>query len=227
MPIDYSAVTKHLAEIDSASIGMNGSFNPAIFQPHWLAAQKLIRPEEAKTAKITTIQPELADFSTEWFQLQVLQNRFLLLSADPRQFSPLRDLAAAIFSLLPHTPITKLGMHRLLHFQMRNKDQWHKLGHILAPKEPWSGILDRPGLLNVSIQGYSSEVPAGTAIIKLQPSTRVEFGVYIEMSEEFGPPSEGEAEEIPWINRHLQAEWDITMKFFEDSASRLLELVEG
>lgn len=63
-------------EIDAASVVMVGSFNPAIFQPLWLGAQKLIRSDEAENAKITTIQAELADFRTEWFQMQVLQNRF-------------------------------------------------------------------------------------------------------------------------------------------------------
>jgi hypothetical protein len=54
----------HVPEIDAASVVMVGSFNPTIFQPLWLGAQKLIRAEEAETAKITTIQAELTDFST-------------------------------------------------------------------------------------------------------------------------------------------------------------------
>src|SRR5580700_8662375 len=96
-------------EIDAASVVMIGSFNPAIFQPRWLGTQGLIRPEEAESAKITTIQAVVADFSTEWFQLQALQNRFQLVSEDPRQYAPLRDLAGAIFAVLPHTPVTMLG----------------------------------------------------------------------------------------------------------------------
>src|ERR1700733_14471106 len=63
-------------EAEGASIIMIGSFNPAIFQPRWLEMQRLIRTEEAENAKITTIQAQVADFSTEWFQLQVLQQRF-------------------------------------------------------------------------------------------------------------------------------------------------------
>jgi hypothetical protein len=73
-------------EFERASVVMIGSFNPAIFQPLWLGAQKLIRPEEAQDAKITIVQAEVADFSTEWFQLQVLQNRFQLATTEPRHY---------------------------------------------------------------------------------------------------------------------------------------------
>src|SRR5580700_4118396 len=72
-------------EAEGASIVMIGSFNPAIFQPRWLGAQQLIRAEEAEDAKITIIQAQVADFSTEWFQLQVLQQRFTVFTTDPRQ----------------------------------------------------------------------------------------------------------------------------------------------
>src|SRR5947209_5297307 len=99
-------------ENEGASIVMIGAFNPAIFQPRWLSTQQLIRPEEGEDAKITIIQAEVADFSTEWFRLVVLQQRLQLLSTDPRQYSPLRDLAAGMFIILPHTPISSLGMNR-------------------------------------------------------------------------------------------------------------------
>src|SRR5829696_7901521 len=118
-------------EFEAVSIVMIGSFNPAIFQPRWLATQQLIRTEEAEKAKITIVQSELVDFSTEWFQLQVLQNRFQLASADPRQYGPLRDLAAAIFTVLPHTPISALGLNRQFHFKMPSRDAWHVVGDLL------------------------------------------------------------------------------------------------
>src|SRR5437867_10843081 len=119
-----------VSEIEGVSIVMLGSFNPAIFQPHWLGAQHLIRPEEAENAKIRAIQAEVADFSTEWFELQVLQNRFQILSKDPRQYGPLRDLAAAIFALLSHTPVRALGMNRSFHFKMPSLEAWHGIGHL-------------------------------------------------------------------------------------------------
>ena len=60
-------------EISGVLIVAVGSFNPAIFQPLWFGSLGLIRPEEAKGAQITFIQPQITDFKTEWFHLQVLQ----------------------------------------------------------------------------------------------------------------------------------------------------------
>ena len=95
------------SEAEGASIVMIGSFNPAIFQPRWLELQHLIRTDEADNAKITTIQAQVADFSTEWFQLQVLQQRFMMITKDPRQYGPLRDLVMGMFAILAHTEIAR------------------------------------------------------------------------------------------------------------------------
>src|SRR5260370_9089105 len=138
------------------SIVMLGSFNPAIFQPRWLGAQQLIRPEEAEDAKIKIIQEDVADFSTAWFHLQVLQNRLQLISTDPRHYDPLRDLAMAVFAILHHTPVRALGINRDFHFAMPSLDEWHGIGNTLAPKELWSAFLKNPGLRSMLIQGYRS-----------------------------------------------------------------------
>ena len=142
-------------ETEGASIVMIGSFNPAIFQPQWLGAQQLIRAEEADNAKITTIQPQVADFSTEWFQLQVLQQRFMMITTDPRQYGPLRDLVMGMFAILAHTPVSRLGINRHFHFATPSIEVWHGIGHRLAPKAPWHEIMKVPGL-RFSAHGGSS-----------------------------------------------------------------------
>ena len=186
-------------EVESAAIVMIGSFNPAIFQPRWLGTQQLIRPEEAEKAKITIIHAEVADFSTEWFQLQVLQNRFQLASTDPRQYSPLRDLAAAIFAILPHTPVTALGLNRQFHFKMPSRDAWHAIGHLLAPKEPWHRIMDTPGLRALMMEGRRKDAKGGTLHVKVEPSVSVEYGLYIDINEEFKASGDSESDGAQWV----------------------------
>jgi hypothetical protein len=175
-------------ELEAASIVMLGSFNPAIFQPRWLAVQKLIRPEEGENAKITTVQAELADFSTEWFQLQVLQHRFQITSQDPRQYAPLRDLAGGIFAILPHTPITALGLNRSFHFKMPSVESWHGIGNLLAPKDPWSPIMEAPGLRSLNMEGRRKQADGGILHVKVEPSVRVEHGLFVDINEELGLP---------------------------------------
>ena len=190
-------------DIEGASIVMLGSFNPTIFQPRWLGTQQLIRPEEAENAKITIIQAEVADFSTEWFQLQVLQGRMSLSTADPRQYAPLRDLATAIFTILPHTPVTAVGLNRLFHFRMTSTEAWHGFGHLLAPKESWNAIMEAPGLRSMIMEGRRKETGGGVLHIKVEPSTKVEHGIYLEINEEFKAPGECESDGAQWVPSRL------------------------
>jgi hypothetical protein len=73
----------HQLELEGASIVVLGSFNPRIFQPLWLSANNLIRPEEADAAKIEIIHREISIFSTEWFNLQVTDGSFSVECKDP------------------------------------------------------------------------------------------------------------------------------------------------
>jgi hypothetical protein len=215
---------KKPAEDEGASIVLLGSFNPAIFQPRWLGAQGLIRPEEAENAKITLIQAEVADFSTEWFQLQVLQNRFQIVCSDPRQYAPLRDLCASVFDILPHTPVTALGLTRLFHFRMPSVDSWHAIGHLLAPKETWDPILKAPGLLSMRIEGRRKDSHGGVLRIKVEPSVKVQFGVFIEVNEEFKAP-DGNSDGAQWVPTPLSENWDDLLSYSETVADHLLSLV--
>jgi len=211
-------------EIDSAAIVMLGSFNPAIFQPRWLGVQKLIRAEEAENAKITVIQSELADFSTEWFQLQVLQGRFMVTCNDPRQYAPLRDLAGGIFTLLPHTPVTRVGLNRSFHFATPSIESWHRIGHRLAPKEPWNSLMESPGLRSMLIQGSQKEFADGVLHIKVEPSLKIGQGLFVEVNEEFQSAAKAETEGAYWVPDLLTARWDAILKFAEVAANHLLEL---
>ena len=39
-------------QFEGVTIVLLGQFNPAIFQPAWLAAENLVRPQEAESAEI-------------------------------------------------------------------------------------------------------------------------------------------------------------------------------
>lgn len=222
-------------ENEGASIVMIGSFNPSIFQPRWLGAQQLIRPEEAENAKITTIQAEVADFSTEWFQLQVLQTRLAILSPDPRQYGPLRDLVAGMFAILPHTPITAVGFNRTFHFKIPSVEAWHEIGHTLAPKGPWGTIMKEPGLRSMLMEGRRERGMRSIVRIKVEPSIMVSPGLFVDFNEEFKPPSDGQSEATvgigtiegaQWVPDCLAEHWEATMRFAETAADQLADLVK-
>ena len=165
----------------------------------------------------------MADFSTEWFQIQVLQNRLSLSSADPGQYGPLRDLGVAMFALLPHTPITVLGLNRYFHFKMPSAEAWHGLGHRLAPKDPWNAIMEQPGLRSMLMQGRRKEASGGTSYIKIEPSIKFEHGLFVEVSEEFKPHSDVPPDGAQWATDCLSGALGLIMSYAEVAADHLLK----
>jgi len=89
---------------DLVSIVLVGNFNPAIFQPTWLASKGLIRESEATSASIEVIHPEIAQFRAGWLHLAVTTTKFVASTSDPAHRAPLRDLVMGIFELLDQTP---------------------------------------------------------------------------------------------------------------------------
>ncbi len=132
-----------------------------------------------------SVSPEVTVVQSEWFNLQVTTDRFSLESRDPRKFLPLRDLAAATFGILEHTPIRAFGFNSHQSFQLESTEAWHKFGHHFAPKKSWSSILDQPGLLNLTIQGMRSGCSAERIQITIQPVASIENGLAISLNEHY------------------------------------------
>lgn len=177
-------------EIESASIVLVGSFNPAILHPKWLAHQSLIRPEEAEQAKVEVVSHRLTVIRLSWFELQVLEDRFSATATDPAHFQTLQECVLGIFSLLEFTPINAMGLNRQMHFRMRKPESWASLENALAPKKPWAGILPgrrdgAPTLQTLSLNGNRDGSSAQSLIVKIEPSFRVQSGVYMTTNEHF------------------------------------------
>jgi hypothetical protein len=175
-------------EIDSASIVIVGSFNPAIFHPIWFKANGLIKPEEADKAKLEVTTPLISIFGVEWFKLQVETQKFVIQTEMETHFELLSDLVMGTFSLLEHTPVSAIGLNRSMHFKMDSEQSWHAFGDRVAPKDVWQGVLEEPGLLSLVIQGpkqkpnQKSEKHVG---VRIESSTRIIPGVYIDVNNHF------------------------------------------
>ena len=63
-------------KIQGTDIVLIGNFNPAIFHPSWFAAHNLLRAEEADTATINIVHPDVASFKTEWLGVNIVKDRF-------------------------------------------------------------------------------------------------------------------------------------------------------
>lgn len=180
-----------IPQVNGASIVLAGSFNPTIFQPQWFARQNLLPQAEADAAKILVLVPQICDFETERFRVQVTTERFAAFSKPDANPVPLRDLVLGTFFILEHTPVTAIGLNRHMHFELGTVEQWHALGDRLVPKEPWRDILKtgRPGMRTLVIEGMmdGSEDPAGPKLtVKVEPSVQVKYGAFFETARRTG-----------------------------------------
>lgn len=228
------------AEILTSAIVAIGDFNPAIFSPDWLQRNALIGEDDANSArdahnaKSLLLSHQVSAFETKWFSLQVLENRFSLTSKDA--LSPaFRDLAVGIFQLLPHTPITAVGLNFLAHFKLENEDAYHRVGDALAPKEVWQRLYpeEMPGLANLTVKIQRGTRGEGLKTkdekrISVQPSGLIRYGAFLSYNDHHDLSSEDQ-ENLPAeraaavIDNEWEPAWRDAIRVFDVLLSTALQ----
>jgi hypothetical protein len=211
-------------ELKESNIVLLGDFNPKIFQPAWFAAEGLIARSEADKADIKIIHADLVGFSLEWLQFEVTRERLVAGTTQDAFDVVVRDLVRGTFNLLRHTPIRQMGINRIMHFRVESEDVWHDAGHKLAPKEIWQGVLDKAGLLSLSMIGYDGrDDKDGRIRVKVGPSPRVRPGLCFDVNDHFqvrDPDKVIGCDEMMGI---IETTWTISYKRSESIMYSLLE----
>jgi hypothetical protein len=207
-------VSQQKPEIEGVSIVLVGSFNPAIFHPVWFAREKLIQREEADRADLRIVSPDVTVFSIGWLGLEVTLDRFAARTTQIQHSDSLRDLVLGTFSLLRHTPVIKMGINRQGHFRSSNEEEWHKLGHRLAPKEPWAGLLEKPGMRRVQMLGQRTDQYQGRITVAVEPSLKLKpgFGVYFEVNDHYENDVEEQGRGCERMMEILNACWQSSLE---------------
>jgi len=221
------------SEMEDAAIILIGKFNPAIFQPAWLGASNLIRREEADRATIEVINSQVTSFSADWLNIQVIADRFQAITADAAHYQALRDVVISIFQLLEHTPFWLMGMNRDMHFRIKTEELWHQLGHLLAPKQIWRPVLDQPGLRTLMIQSSATKRGELQIVrnVRVEPSGRVNPGVYIQLNVEVSLPGGAQANIVKQqyaareLISYLSESWSDMLSEAQTIADQLLSQV--
>ena len=211
----------YTAEILTSSIVVVGAFNPAIFSPDWLERNDLIGQgdadavREGSEGKSLLVSHQVSVVETKWFALQVLETQFSLTSKDA--LSPaFKDLAVGIFQLVPHTPVTAVGLNFLGHFKLASEDQYHRVGDVLAPKDIWTALYpdESPGLADLTIRiqrGTRGEPPKSKdeKRISLQPSNKIKFGIFLAYNDHHDVASgDGEPRPAERVATVIDSEWE-------------------
>lgn len=159
----------------------------------WFCANGLVGKGDADAARNRddyVVARQVSRFQTDLAVVQAIGNQLSIASVGP--VSPaLADLASGIFDLLPHTPVTAVGINFMAHFKMEDFDTYHQIGDKLAPKDIWNDIFPErvAGLANLTIliQEGTREVTAtpNNKRITVQPSNQVRPGLYLQINNHF------------------------------------------
>lgn len=201
-----------LPDHEAAVAVVIGSFNPMIFQPAWLAAQGLVSREEAESVTQGLVHPSLTAFVVGSLQVEVTPERLDVRTADVSSYVVLRDFVAGALNILEHTPVASFGINRLLHLRVASEEEWHNIGHALAPKTPWEGLVDDPGMKRVTIRGRRPGVSGATLHVGVEPSTVVHPGVYFDFNEHHQPVPGATA--ASFVKDGLLEHWDAAQVHF-------------
>jgi hypothetical protein len=209
-------------ELEDVSVVLVGSFNPAIFHPAWFAREKLIQQEEADRADIKVVAPEVSVFTIGWLALEVTLDRFAARTSQIQNLEPLRDLVRGTFGLLRHTPVKQMGINRQAQFRSPSENAWHQLGHRLAPKEPWAGLLEKPGMRRIQVQGVRPDAHKGRIAVAVEPSLKLKpFGAYIEVNDHYDSDPEAKGNECDRMMEILSASWQTSL----DRSMRIMQTI--
>jgi len=149
----------------TVTIVLVGSFNPVIFHPEWFARHGLLTEQEKNTAidSVELIHREINSFRMEWLSIRVERERFI---AETREapFRRLADFMVRTFKeRLIHTPVNRLGINRLVDFNVGDEATRNRIGKALAPHEPW-------GEWAQEIEGRSAKKRGGMRTLVMEQS---------------------------------------------------------
>lgn len=209
--------------------GMNlvllGDFNPKIFQPAWFAAQNLIGDNEAESAEIQAITADIVIFTMDWIRVQVSRERFQIGTQQEPYYEMMRDVLVGTFTLLEHTPVHSMGINLDYHYRMPSTEAWHSFGHKLAPKDPWEGIINKPGLLKLSMQGVrENDRYSGLVNVNIAPSVKVNPGVSININDHYEVDEPSKAIGCNEILSIMNNVWESSVRNSKLISQQLLEI---
>lgn len=198
-------------EIQGLSFVLVGDFNPTIFHPLWFSHHELIGEHEGGAAKIEVVHNDISVFDLDWMRLQVTRDRFELTTLQEPYFEVIRDLVIGTFQLLEHTPVKALGINHQLHFKMKDADEWHGLGHRLAPKECWNKVLEKPGMQKVSIKGERTDGYKGNILVTVEPSSKLKYGTYFAINDHYEADTTAGKSGVKYLVNIIKENWTQSM----------------
>lgn len=173
---------KAQVQSEGITVVLVGHFNPAIFTPYWFAEYDLIRVQEAESAEIHVVHPDIASFDAAGIRFQVTRQKFSASTVNASCFQLVRDVVVGTFHLLEHTPIVAIGINRDVHVRAQ-REAWERLSNRWVARDPFRGFMPSPAPSSLSVESERADGRQGQYTVKVEPSQRIQ-GVYLSVNDE-------------------------------------------
>lgn len=176
----------------NVSIVLLGTFEPLRAQPADLLGKGLLKESDLTELRYETAIRELVVARLPWMQIIIEHQRlFAAATLQSPAGEPVRDFVVGLAELMPVRHVTAVGLNRDQHFATPSQEVWHKIGHLLAPKDVlWEKLLKSPGLQSLSIRGERPDGEGGFIDVKVEPSKVLPHGIYVHVNDHFQPTVE-------------------------------------
>jgi len=206
-----------------ATLVLVGPVNPVMFHPVWFKHNDLLKAAEADEADVQVLSPNVTQFKSDWLEVDVRPERIQLRTQQEPYFPILRDLALGTLRCMPRVPFVQLGFNWENFYQFQDADDYHRLGHILAPKEPWGDKMVKPGLVSLIVRSERSDKWHGVKNFAVKPDLRSAVGSEAIISVNDHVTFEDESPKTPALALEcIETYWEQSRLDFQDVASHLI-----
>jgi hypothetical protein len=142
------------------SLTVEGTLNPGIIHPQWLAREGLLQAPEADNANIELAADDYSLFRTRDFTTEVTRDSLSMATRSEEFESSLREIFSGTLQLLRHTPVTELTISRFKYWRA-DPSETHFVGPLdwsnLAMVDGWSDLIENPSPRGIAINGRTAD----------------------------------------------------------------------
>jgi hypothetical protein len=231
-------------DIIGHSIVLVGKFEPISAQPARLVRSGLLDQTDLGSLEYEIVMKELVFAKLPWMQLIIEQDKLTAISTlETPAGEPIRDFVLDFTELTPGKRFTALGINRDAHIALHSSEAYQNLFDRLIgllsknplglpddalkdfPTRPEDfslhGSLIRPALRACTVQGERDDGMNGRVIVRIEPSTRLLPGIYVQVNDHFDANPETLDDEPDQLLEQLTEGWPVSMR----RADRIIEAV--
>jgi hypothetical protein len=172
----------HELELRGSTIVLIGGFNPRIFQPMWFHARGLLADVDVDPNSLVLTEGFVA-FQTGVVSVFCAQDRCQFGTTDKTPTPDIiRDLAVGTFTLLGETPVWEVGVNHAAHIPSQNR-RWDDVVAQFGDPQKSLVLLEDQALQTVALVAPRDDGRDGERTVQLQPSARLEEGVWFTMND--------------------------------------------